>query len=47
MKRIIYLFLVFALPAGAQTFFPMKKGAVLEYKYVNTKGKQLRNAWNA
>ncbi len=45
MKQLLFLLLLTAAPVGAQTFFPIKKGVVLEYKYYNAKGKPLRNAW--
>jgi hypothetical protein len=45
MKRLIYLVLLAAVPAGAQTFFPMQKGAVLEYRVQDRKGKALRDSW--
>ncbi len=45
MKRILYLLLLVAVPASAQSFFPMKKGAVLEYKYYDDKEKPLRDQW--
>ncbi len=33
------------LATVAQTFIPMQKGAVLEYKYYDAKGKPLRDQW--
>ncbi len=32
-----------AVSTNAQTYFPMKEGAVLEYKYLDDKGKPMRN----
>lgn len=47
MKRIVYLLLLATIPASAQTYFPMKKGAVLEYNYYKGKGKkELRDEWS-
>ncbi len=46
MKNILIVCLLLtAGAAGAQTFFPMRKGAVLEYKYYDAKGKPLRDEW--
>ena len=47
-KKILLLMVVMAAtvaPAGAQTFFPMKKGAVLEYRYYDAKDNPLRDPW--
>lgn len=33
------------LSAGAQNYFPMKKGAVLEYRYYGNNGRPLRDQW--
>lgn len=43
MRKLLILFL--PLFASAQTYFPMREGAVLEYRYYNDKGKALRDAW--
>ncbi len=45
MKNIFLLLLLVSFSATAQTFFPMRKGAVLEYKYRDEKGKTLRDSW--
>jgi hypothetical protein len=46
MKRFVFLLLFVSFSAGAQTFFPMKKGTVLEYKYYRGNGrKELRDEW--
>ncbi len=47
MKKIFLtaILTVAILPVSAQTFFPMKKGTVLEYKYYDDKGKPLRDQW--
>ncbi len=42
---ILFVMALTVMSAGAQTFIPMKKGTVLEYKYYNNKGKQLRNEY--
>ncbi len=34
------------MSAGAQSFIPMKKGAVLEYRYYNAKGRPLLDEWS-
>lgn len=44
MKHLFLLALALTvMSAGAQTFIPMRKGAVLEYKYYNAKGKLLND----
>lgn len=47
MMKIIICLAAVAVVAGvdAQTFFPMKKGTVLEYKFYDNKEKPLRDAW--
>jgi hypothetical protein len=48
MKRIlIAVLLLVAGAAGAQSFFPMREGTVLEYKYYDAKGRALRNEWKS
>ena len=47
MKKIILCLACVATVAnvGAQTFFPMQKGAVLEYRYYDLKDKPVRDQW--
>lgn len=43
MKKLILLLL--PLFASAQTYFPMREGATLEYKYYDDKGRALKDDW--
>lgn len=46
MKKLLFtLVALVATNAGAQTFFPMKQGAVLEYEYRDGKGHPMRDKW--
>jgi hypothetical protein len=47
MKKLLLIaaFAAAVSPVDAQTYFPMKKGAVLEYKYFDSDGKPLRDRY--